>query len=347
MKKRFLLFLIAAALLFSACGESTTLSVVSSEATAIPSPSPTPLPTGANDMDYSFLWQDSEYTGSYTGRLENLLPTDGNFSGENAQGDTLYFSGTWTDGTPDSGDIIAERALAFWDGGLRRGTYKGSLLSGLFDGEGHFTAQDSTGLTFTYEGEWVAGAMNGQGTLTYDSELYGVRTGLFTEGAFTPTALEALQVFGCSEPRFTLSDEQLAYLSDFPEIWEEDYDHLHYFDSPMLEHYDRKLTMAKVYETPEELPLCWMVHNGFRIMAYAITALYEGGPEVTVFTVVTDGNYDKVVEIIVPTALECPIRRGARLHAIGVPIAMSTYTSVISEELPCMVFLAADVFIGS
>ena len=72
--------------------------------------------------------------------------------------------------------------------------------------------------------------------------------------------------------------------------------------------------------------------------------MFEGGPEVTRI-VAADGTYEHTVWVIVPEVLENMIR-GRRFHVFALPVALSEYTTVLGVSEPCLVLIAADVYLG-
>ena len=70
--------------------------------------------------------------------------------------------------------------LSFYFGD-RTGTYTGDLVDGLPQGYGSFTTTNSDGNTWTYDGEWDAGHMNGSGSTTWDDGYYEV--GIYVDDA--------------------------------------------------------------------------------------------------------------------------------------------------------------------
>lgn len=61
----------------------------------------------------------------------------------------------------------AQMTLNFYFG-ERTGVYSGETLNGLPHGTGSFSAQNNEGISWTYEGAWVKGHMDGEGTTLWD-----------------------------------------------------------------------------------------------------------------------------------------------------------------------------------
>lgn len=75
------------------------------------------------------------------------------------------------------------------------GSYTGLLVDGLPEGEGSFTAVNNDGITWTYTGNFENGTFNGYGTTSWDDDTGVNETGTYTDGAYTPTAMEILTGF--------------------------------------------------------------------------------------------------------------------------------------------------------
>lgn len=73
------------------------------------------------------------------------------------------------------------------------GTFTGTLVDGLADGEGVFSATNSEGLSWTYTGGFKDGTFNGYGESTWDNGDYTDQIGTFTDGLYTPTKSEFLK----------------------------------------------------------------------------------------------------------------------------------------------------------
>lgn len=69
--------------------------------------------------------------------------------------------------------------------GTRTGTYAGSLVNGLPDGEGTFTTRNPAGNEWNYSGQWKSGHMNGSGKMIWAD-------GPIHEGNFLNDRLEGL-----------------------------------------------------------------------------------------------------------------------------------------------------------
>ena len=338
MKKAFVFVLLLALVLMCGCSASAP------DAEPGPTPVPTPEPTAAEDMEFTLSEDGTDWTGRYTGALKHMLPDGpGRFEGTGTGQSRYVWDGGWSGGRPSGkGTLIRESLTASVEGETASGLYSGEGTDGIPDGHGSFTSADSEGVPFTYTGSWDSGKIEGTGTLVYDSQNRYVRAGTFTDGQFTPTWTEALEALGTCEPLFTVTEDRLAFIEQYPSLWEAT-DHRNYSNSAYRKLYDRSLNLKKCYEKPEllEQPK-WMGLSSLRIIRSWTVTLGEHR-----FTCITgaDNSYIYPVRVIVPEAIE-GLRRGQRFHVYGIPLAMSGYTTVLGQSAPCLVLLAGDVYIS-
>jgi hypothetical protein len=300
----------------------------------------------AGDLPLTLAWDGRDYAGEYTGALSGGVPQgEGVFTGESAAGQTLAWEGGWSAGRPaGAGTLRADRLVTVMEDTECAGVYDGAGADGLPQGQGTFASVDSGGTPFTYTGAWEGGLMQGQGTLTFRGENFYTRAGDFTAGRFTPSFLQALATLGTADPIFTLTGEQISFLEQYPALWEAE-SHQNYQDSDYKPLLNRKLTLDSVVADPELLAeSAWMSLSSLRVIRADTVTAFPGAPEMTRITA-ANGTYTAVVRLIVPERID-GLRRGQRIHAYAVPLAMSEYTTVLGERQSVLVLLAGDVYIG-
>lgn len=100
--------------------------------------------------------------------------------------------------TPLPQTVTEQQATLNFAFGSRNGTYTGEILNGLPNGYGAFSSVDSDQSSWVYEGSWVNGHMNGQGTTTWEDGF--IETGLYVNdylnGAGKEYYMNALQYEG-------------------------------------------------------------------------------------------------------------------------------------------------------
>ena len=342
--KKMTAFLLAVLLLLSGCGglskpEPTPVP------TATPEPTATPAPTAAENMPFALTWGEDVYTGAYTGALFGGQPEgQGTFQGSDKTGASLLWEGGWTAGAPAGAGILsADRLLTEVNGVTVSGTYEGDGVDGLPEGEGIFSAVSDLGVAYTYFGGWRSGLMEGQGSLRYEAEGYYAREGTFTAGIWTPTWIESLSAVGTCEPCFTLTDEQIAFLEDHPELWEED-NHQNFLNTRYKKDINRSLIVRKCFNEPALMDTpTWMSVSALRVIRAWVLEL-EGG---AVFTCITaaDSTYAYPLRVILPDRVD-GLRRGQRFHVVALPVCLSEYTTVLGAKQTCLVMVAADSYFG-
>ncbi|MBQ3276861.1 MAG: hypothetical protein IJH47_07400 [Oscillospiraceae bacterium] len=294
----------------------------------------------------SVVWQQVRYTGCYDGPLENGLPNgEGRFAGTSAAGQSLTWEGGWTAGEMTSaGTLSADRLMTPVEGREQMGTYAGQAVNALPEGRGDFSSVDSQGVSYTYTGTWKNGSMDGQGTLTYAAADRFVRTGTFTEGSFTPTWVEALSVLGTGEPRFTLTRAQTDFLSAHPELWEAE-SRENFYNSEYNAQLDRQYRLRNCLQDPDTMAEPrWLTQYSLKILDVYTGPAFTGGPVITRITA-TDDSYQLVARIIVPGTVD-KVACNRRISFVGVPLQLSTYTTVLGTENTCVIVVAGDVMIS-
>ena len=302
-----------------------------------------PLRGEITGLPLTLSFQGSRYYGRYAGPVENGLPEGETvLELDNASGQHLRWEGGISAGLPaGEGVLRCDRLMTAVEGKDRAGTYEGAAVAAVPEGEGVFRSVDAQGIPWTYRGEWKDGLMDGQGELRYEAEDHLLRTGTFTAGSFTPSWQEALTVLGTGEPAFSLSQEQIEFLSRYPELWEGG-SRTNFFDSPYRSEIDRKLTLLACFQDPEASQTPgWMEVYSLKVLSAYVGPAFSGGPDITRITA-ADKNYERVFYILVPGTVE-GIASNLWINFVGVPIALSSYTTVLSTTHDCLVMVAGDM----
>ena len=229
------------------------------------------------------------------------------------------------------------------DGVSLSGGYAGEGASGQPEGEGTFVSVTDQGVAFTYTGGGHGGLMEGEGTLRYDAQGRYTRSGAFTAGGWTPTWLQALSALGTCEPCFSLTEEQIDFLSAHPELWEED-DHQNFLNTRYKKEIDRSLNIRRCFTDASAMDVPnWMSINSLRTIRSYVAEL-DGEHAMTCITA-ADGTYSYPVRVIFPDRLD-GLRRGQRFHVVALPLCLSEYTTVLGTKQSCLVLVAADAYFG-
>jgi len=282
------------------------------------------------------------YTGTYTGTLEGGLPTgQGHFTGQSMLGLALEYTGSWRDGQPrGEGHLEAGHYAALWQGTLRPGTYAGETFDLLPQGEGCFTGQDELGF-FSYTGQWDAGAFHGQGRLAYEGNRTYVRQGTFCSGSFTPSYFEALNTVGTYEPLFSLREDQVEFLSQYPGLWDEEHTRRNYLKSEYSKLIDNRYYHALMLRTPEKYENTWLRLNHCRLIDRR-EVTFDNGLTIHTLTAV-DGTYTYTYQCYLVGDIPEDLRQRSTMDMYVVPVGMSEYTNPLGETVPCSVVLVGDI----
>lgn len=300
----------------------------------------------ASGLPWTLSFGGSRYAGAYTGAMSSAGPDGrGRFDGISAAGLRYSWDGGWSGGVPSgSGTLTDEHCVTAVEGSETAGVYSGEGADGLPDGEGTFIAAGADDVPFTYTGEWAAGRMNGSGSLVYADENRYDRTGTFTGGCYTPDWIEALCALGTCEPAFTLTENQLAFLRETPDLWERE-DHQNFFDSEYAALRERGASLGQCFSDGSfrDTPY-WIEEYGMRVLTARTGALVPGGPQMTLIFC-SDRNYEYPCVVLVPGAADRLVR-GRPFHIYAVPLAVSSYINTLGETRECLVLLAGDVYVG-
>lgn len=174
-------------------------------------------PTGAisiTDYPYALQYEGEDLEGSYDGEILNALPDgQGSFSYED-KGDYFDYTGTWKIGAmAGEGAIESNIFIVHFPEVDRKGEYKGSVVGGIPNGDGDFSATTSDNIDYSYTGEWKDGLFDGQGKQIYDSNDYYVREGKFNKGDFTPSVVDFFVSMGTlRDSKFYISDKERKFI---------------------------------------------------------------------------------------------------------------------------------------
>ena len=174
-------------------------------------------PVGAitiTDYPFTLQYEGEDLEGSYDGEILNAIPDgQGSFSYED-KGDYFEYDGAWKAGSMvGEGTIESNFFIAHLPDADQKGEFKGSVIAGVPNGKGDFSAKNSENVDFQYSGEWKDGLYDGQGKLVYDSDEYFVRQGEFKKSEFTPSLVDFYISMGSRrDGNFSISDKEVDYI---------------------------------------------------------------------------------------------------------------------------------------
>ena len=299
-------------------------------------------PKKVEDKDFTLTYAGVTYTGKYTGEYVKKMPNgQGSFVGKFGS-DEIEYSGSWTDGEiSGTGSLrTTHYKMDFPDGESRTGEYQGSVLDGVPLGDGVFKSQNSHGISYTYTGEFLNGLANGQGATVYDTEDKDKHAGTYTNGDFTPTILEGVQVFGMdAKTGFSVRDNSKDFISKNEKLFSGESISTGELDAVT----DAKLTYEEYAKRPAkygDLLVHWKNYTVFQIQSYdffktdkevtAINAEDKSGNVCTLFFIDEDSSTGSL-----------PIKEGTSISFYALPLDHSTYENVNGGSTWSVVCLGA------
>jgi len=102
----------------------------------------------------------------------------------------------------------------------RTGYYSGELVDDVPNGKGEFRAQNSSGVSWTYTGEFKDGTFHGEGVSVWENGY--TEEGTYTDGLYTPTAKELLNYLGEYSSHFTtfkVDPTTQKFVNDNPQLF--------------------------------------------------------------------------------------------------------------------------------
>lgn len=168
------------------------------------------LPNGSGE----FVFSDEKTSATYIGGWESGTPNgEGtlDYSGEDGY---IRYSGGWKNGGFSGiGQLESDcYVVHFTDGLDRTGYFSGDVIDGIASGTGIFTAINSDGNEYTYEGEWKKGLWEGEGARRFKDSPW-VYNGRYEEGEFTPTPAQFFATMG-SGYAFDISEKSINFINE-------------------------------------------------------------------------------------------------------------------------------------
>lgn len=179
---------------------------------------------GTNRLKYNgmvLVYNDISFVGLYDGEAILLKPSGkGNYTAEHRE-NYIEYSGGWKDGVfAGEGELKTDVYEVLFDNGSNFGSYNGTVVDSLAEGEGVFQGENSEGVPYTYTGTFVGGKFHGDGIRKYHNEDYYIQAGNFSEGDFTPTPLEFFTALGTRESdAYEISANAKNFIEKHPDVF--------------------------------------------------------------------------------------------------------------------------------
>ena len=87
----------------------------------------------------------------------------------------------------------------------------------------------------------------------------------------------------------------------------------------------------------------WLIQYSLKVLDAYTGPAFTGGPVITRITA-ADDSYQMTVRLLVPGSVD-KIAANRRVSFIGVPLQLSSYTTVLGTENTCIVVVAGDVLV--
>ena len=295
----------------------------------------------AEGLSASLFIGNNAAKGSYTGSVAGgAMDGQGVFACD--KGRVLRYEGGFAKGEPSGNGTLSDSGFICLNGSDKdRGSFEGTTLNGLPEGQGSFTGRNSENIDYSYTGSWAHGLFDGEGRLIYASELYYDRVGHFTAGKFTPTGMELLECLGTVGPGFTLSEKTRDYIEKHPEylLRETLLKKTDEFD--YKGEYNAYLTFANYMNDPAKFEGAFMyVFNDKILYRQTITAFGDDCP-VGVYVGANALYADPVICYFLGS---CGTFDSAKVfNCYAIPLGKTSYTNADGDEVPAMALLVAAI----
>lgn len=174
---------------------------------------------GKPEGEGEFNFSDERTRFSYSGQWEKGVPHGEGAFDWSQDDDYLRYSGQWAEGSfSGEGHLEDNHYVVHFQSGDKEGIFAGEVLDGIASGQGTFSAINSKGNEYTYEGSWLNGLWEGEGTWSFKALPYRY-SGHYEKGEFLPTPAQFFASVG-SEREYTPSSNAYAFLEKYPHIFE-------------------------------------------------------------------------------------------------------------------------------
>ena len=153
-----------------------------------------------------------------------------------------------------------------------------------------------------------------------------------------------LAVLGTGEPAFTLTQAQIDFLNAHPELWEAE-SREDFYNSEYNQQLDRQYKLRNCLQDPDTMTEPrWLIQYSLKVLDVYSGPAFTGGPVITRITAVDD-SYQMTVRLLVPGTVD-KIAANRRVSFIGLPLQLSSYTTVLGQENTCVVVVAGEILVS-
>lgn len=215
------------------------------------------------------------------------------------------------------------------------GQYTGQLLNGVPEGEGTFVAQNDSGVTWEYSGEFKNGMFDGKGSSTWDG-IDWMESGTYSEGLFTPNTFEMFNSISSTEAApYKISEENQTFIESNPDLFP-------------AENEDAKVTMSTFIQEDLTYPMMSKTLSGFEGKLYRCSSALVGqvfqeslfGRSITrIVARDQDYNYYYILyDGVLPDVYD-----GTSISFVGLPVSSSGFDNVGGGTTNVIVLIGCSV----
>lgn len=284
-----------------------------------------PMDGTCANLNYTVLFQDTQYKGTYSGVLKEGVPSEQGKFTATEPGYSLSFEGTWVDGSIDTGTLATDNfKMPLADGEYRTCSYEGELVNGKATGNGKMRAINSDNVAYTYEGEWKEDRFDGQGSQIYESGDYYKRIGTFVKGVYTPDVPELYKALGTADSlKFAPTDAAIKFLTEHSEFFPAS-------DPGNLDEYlDPTILYKELAKTPGKFGDSLLKRTSYTVLqTFESVDVMSSVPVLTTLLIGPDSySADEIYYVFYLGALD-DIYAGDTVTFYGLPIGSSSYENI-------------------
>lgn len=280
------------------------------------------LQAQVKELPVSIDLSGTSHDGVYSGTIK-----DGKITGTGEfKSDEVNYIGEFENGKfSGSGELRKSTIIIHFKDVDRKGTYDGTTVNGLPEGNGSFTAKNDSGNKYTYTGEWKNGLYHGQGVRKFNKKSFEVETGTFVDGVFAPTVKDVYITEGTFyQAEYGVNDKAGKVLDDCSDLFVGKRTNEILKQAKKMT--NKKLTYNKFKSDPQE--------HGDELMCFSGTVNqvlkeeYDGYPRT--YVIVSNGEKIYNITFLVENI---KIKEGEKCTICGLPLDYFTYKTVSNYNM--------------
>ena len=293
-----------------------------------------------NNMEWTLAYDGSEYVGTYTGEVKDNIPQgEGTFSFNKDDVNFLY-KGSWENGSMSgNGHLDTDSFLMHFPEFDKLGSYSGTTINGVPEGQGVFSAINSDGVRYEYTGEFRNGLFNGQGSEIWEDEDGIKLIGNFVDGEFCPSVIEGLNSLGSSSPKFSIqsgSETEKIILDNLQYILGNGFD-----QNEVTSKINGNLSYAEYIKRPDNYIAQFVYWSGYTVTQVWVDPFFDTEYKMIEINAVDyDGHVIRAYGVDDGNgAILNDIVENMYVEFVGIPLGSSSYENVSGGNTNCVVLL--------